>query len=285
LLNPLFPFSSNQTFKKVVAFPQNMSQKKLHELQPFLKINNQDSLNKFILQNNSTIDQIFMEHILQKKPNSNLIFQILTQRIQNKQFNLQNKEEHYTRKLIQFMEKNFKEQPEVLKLFQLYFNLNPEKKKILIYLTNELSSFGSDLNFLGALVSGLKTGMGGNWLKFYQNFLPMWMGKFQNNWRDPLIFKILTKIVNDEELEKTEKFQIIYKEIEEFLDFSRENTMVFISNFSNELTKSQLIECLMMFQTHIPKENYFSKAFEIYVKFIKTVFVKYPNEFGAISQE
>jgi hypothetical protein len=262
-----------------------MSQKKLNELQSILKINDTLNLFKFILQNNKSVDQIFTEHILQKKPNSNFIFQILTQRIQNKQFNLQNKEDHYIRKLIQFMEKNFNGQPEVLKLFQLFFNLNPGKKKILICLTNELSSFGSDLNFLEALVSGLKTGMGGNWLKFYQNFLPIWMGKLQYNRGDALIFKILTKIINDEELEKTEKFQIIYKEIEEFLDFSKKETMEFISNFSNELTKSQLMECLMMFQTHISKKNYFSNVFEIYLKFFKTVLVKYPNDSEAISQE
>jgi hypothetical protein len=258
-----------------------MSHKKLEELQKISK--EIDLINKFILQNTTNNDQIFMEYILQKRPNSKLIFQIVTERIQSKQFNLRNKEEHYLRKLIQFM-KNHKES---LKLFQLFLNSNPEKKKLVFYLTDELSKFESfDLIFLADLLLGLKTGIRGHWPEFYEFCLPKLMEKLVKRWRsDFFIFDVLTKLVNDEEIEKTVKFQLVYYFVEEFLDFSRQETLEFMSTFSNELTESQLMENVKMFPIHISDKYMSSNFYDCYVKFFKTILVKYPKKSEEISKE
>jgi hypothetical protein len=261
-----------------------MSHKKLEELQTISK--EIDLINKFILQNTNNNDQIFMEYILQKRPNSKLIFQMVTERIQSKKFNLRNKEEHYLRKLIQFMKKNFENDKESLKLFQLFLNSNPEKKKLVFYLTDELSKFESfDLNFLVDLLLGLKTGIRGNWPEFYEFCLPKLMEKFEKRWyRDYFIFDVLEKLINDEEIEKTEKFQLVHYSVEEFLDFSRLQTLEFMSTFSNELTESQLMENVNMFSIHISNKSMRSKFYDCYVMFFKTILVKYPKKSEEISK-
>jgi hypothetical protein len=256
-----------------------MSNKKLDELQKILESNNKDSLNKFIIENKTKTDQIFLEYVLKTRPNSNILFQTATQRIQDGEFNLHEKEEHYVRKLIQYMEKHFMEETGALELFQTFFNTNPQKKNLLIYLTSEISKMDGDVYFyyFAILFLGLKTGMGNDWSKFYQVTFPIWMEKLEYGMDDDLVFRVLTNIVNDEEKEKTKKFQMVYKKFERFLKSPFSDVLEFVSTFSNELTEKQIMMYVKFFQKVFSKEL-IPNVSQMYLKIFKSIMVNFPNK-------
>jgi hypothetical protein len=280
----------NFLFKKnlIGGKSSQMSNKKLEELQHILEEkNNVENLNEFVMQNETKeIDQIFMEYVLETRPNSIEIFQILTRRIEEKQFNLQKKEEYYVRKLIQYMELNFEDETGALELFQTYFNTNPQKKQILLFLIDELSKLDGDvyIYYFATLLLDLNTGMGGDWPKFYDICLPIWMEKLESGMDDELVLRVLTKIINDEKIEKTKKFQMIYKKFERFLKPSCKENFEFISEFSNELTEKQIMMYVKMFQKLV-LSDIISNVYESYLKIFKTILIKYPNKSDEISQQ
>jgi hypothetical protein len=273
--------------------------KKFEELQTILKDFKEESLKQFTTQNKTIIDQIFMEYILEVKqerkgkhqkifhfqPNYDIIIQSINQRIQEKSFDLKDKEEYFIRKLIQNMESQYDgDLKEMLILFILYFNSNPGNTKVLLFLKDELSKH-EDFNydFLGDLLIGLNTGMNDHWISLYDFILPILANSLilELDYKESMVFEVFERLIEDEkeESKKIQKFQIIYKCIDQFEQDPFDEFFDFISNHTKLLNKEQI---LILFESF---KNQFRSSNEIFFNFFKIIVERHPEEIENFSQK